>query len=350
MQTMPCKYRRITGFCLLFFIGFRSYAQEGGGARVYAAEGGEFVLTAGGQRTVYGAESLGPGGFSLHNGDVIQTGPESFVEILLNSGERVLKIAENTFFSYNVTGEGAVSLGLSYGRLRLADGKSGIGGTEVFIRSGTAEAVFRGGDIGVDYIVRTARERTSPEPVLRVYVFSGSAGLIPLVWNSPADHREITVPRFQVNALEEVSVEITASLSYIERKPLNRDIIVYWDRHTSAAFSPLSPEDPAPSSEALSAGETQVQPPAGQTWAMSPEYNPFIKSAAAKNSLLIAGLSLSFIGAGLEGAAQSSWNTGNTNNQNLNRYTGYGFLGLGALCFVAALFVHPVLPVPNAAE
>jgi hypothetical protein len=330
---------------LLFFAGFRSYAQEGGGARVYAAEGGEFVLTAGGQRTVYGADSPGSGGFSLHNGDLIQTGPGSFVEILLSPGGSVLKVAENTSFSYTAAEESGVSLGLSYGRLRLSDGRSGSGGQEVFIRSGTAEVVFRSGDMGVDFIIQTAREYAPGEPVLRAYVFSGSAAIIPLIQSPPANRVESFVPRFQINGPEEVSFGMTASLAYMERKPLSGDIIAYWDRHGSAAFPLLTPEEPA--LDTVSPGERPV--PAAQTW-NTPDRNPFIKSNAAKNSFLIAGLSLSFIGAALEETAQSYWNAGNTNNRDLNRYTGYGFLGLGALCFGAALFFNPHLPVLNAAE
>jgi hypothetical protein len=124
--------------------------------------------------------------------------------------------------------------------------------------------------------------------------------------------------------------------------------MAYWDRHSSAAFSPLFPEERVPFSEALSAGESPA--PAAQNRTIPSDYNPFIKSVAAKNSLLIAGLSLSLIGMSLEGVGQSRWNTGNTDNRNLNRYTGYGFLGLGALCFGAALFIRPALPVSNAAE
>jgi hypothetical protein len=347
MQIIPCKYVRITGLCLLLFMGFRLYGQEGG-AQVYVAEGSEFALIAGGQRTVYRADNLGPGGFTLHAGDIIQTGPESFVEILLNPGGRVLTAAENTSFSYNITDGARVSLGLSYGRLRLRDGKGGSGGQDVFIRSGTAEAVFHGGDIGVDYIVQTARGQSPGEPVLRAYAFSGSVDVIPLVRGSPADHMAAAVPRFQVNAPEELTIEIAAPLSYVERKPLGGDIIAYWGRYRPAVFPFLSPEEPVPPSEAVSTAETPV--PAGQTWTLPPGGNPYIRSNTAKNTLLIAGLSMSFIGAILEGIAQPDWNIGTTDSRNLNRYTGYGFFGLGALCFGVALFINPKLPVSNAAD
>ncbi|MDR0624219.1 MAG: FecR domain-containing protein [Treponema sp.] len=334
---------------MLFFTGFRSYAQEGGGAWVYTAEGGGFVLIAGGQHTAYRAEDLRSGGFSLHTGDIIQTGPGTFVEILLNPGGRVLKVSENTSFSYNIiTGEARISLGLSYGRMRLADGKSGSGGPEIFIRSETAEAVFRGGDIGVDYIMRMERDHALGGLALRVYAFSGSADIFPLIRGSPADHPEHTVPRFQVNAPEEIAIEITASLASIERKPLGGDIIAYWDRHTSAAFSLLSPEEPVSPPETASPGKNPET--AGQNWTISPQDNPYIRSNAVKNGFLTAGLSLSFIGAILEGVAQWDSNTGHRDNRNLSRYTGYGFLGLGALCFAAALFINPKLPVSDAAE
>jgi hypothetical protein len=353
MQIMPCKYVWITGL-LLAALTFQSPAQDWGEAQVYFAEGGDFVLTAGGQRISYRPDSIGEGGFSLHNGDIVQTGPGSFVEIRLTPGGKVIRIAENTFISYNKTEGEGVSLGLSYGRLRLSDGKNSLGGGEIFVRSGTAEVAFHNGDISVDYTVQPAGETRRQAPVLRVYVFSGTADLIPLIRGSLGDYTGITpeIPRFKVNEREELAIEISSSLSYVERKPLNKDIAAYWDRYTSAAFSPLAPapEEPAAPSEAAALPETPAQVPAGRDRIISPDYNPFVKANAAKNGFIVAGFSLSLIGASLQGLAYSDWNSGNQDNRNLNAYTGYGFLGLGILCFGAALITNPQLPVSDASK
>jgi hypothetical protein len=351
MQIMSCKYLWFTGLLFVSLV-FQSYAQEGGDARIYHAEGGEFILAAGGQRTVYQPASLGEGGFSLHNGDIIQTGPESFVEIRLSPGGKVIRIAENTFLSYNRTNGEGISLGLSYGRLRLSDGKGGFGGGEVFIRSGTAEVVFQNGDIGVDYTVQPAGENPRQSPVLRVYVFSGAAALIPLIREPLRDYTGTApeVARFQINEAEEAAVENSPSLSYVERKPLNKDITAYWDGHPSAAFPLFSQAEPLPPSEIFSVPESPVQAPAGGNWTITPGYNPFIRSNAAKNSCVIAGFSVSLIGAVLQGLAQSDWNSNNAANRDMNRYAGYGFLGAGALFFSAALFINPKLPGSDASK
>jgi hypothetical protein len=352
MQIRPCKYTWIIGLFLFGFRIFQSHAQVWGEAQVYFAEGGEFVLAAGGQRTVYRPDSLGEGGFSLHNGDIIQTGSGSFVDIRLTPSGKVIRVAENTVLSYNRTEGEGVSLGLSYGRLRLSDGWGGSGGRDILIQPGAAEVIFRNGDIGVDYTIQTGKDNSSREPVLRVYVFSGAADLLPRVRNSVTDPmgNASAVPRFQVNEGEVVSLESTAALSYVERKSLNTDIISYWDRHTSAAFPLLAQAEPDLPPQTVSPPETQVQDPAGRTRNMAPDYQSLMKTNAAKNGFIVGGFSLSLIGAGLQAVAYSHWNTDNPYNRNLNIYTGYGFLGLGVLSFGAALLANPQWPVSDAAE
>jgi hypothetical protein len=331
-------------------LSFRSYAQDREDARIYFAEGGEFILSAGEQRTSYGPGSLGDGGFILHTGDIIQTGPGSFVEIHLGLGGKVIRIAENTFLSYNRTSDEGVSLELSYGRLRLSDDKNGSPGAGVFIQSGTAEVVFHTGDISVDYTIRPLGENSRQAPVLRVSVFSGAAEFIPLIRASRVDYPGIVpeIPRFHIAGPEEAAVEIAPSLSYVERKPLSKEIIAYWDHYASAVFLPPSPALEELSLGAASLSETRAQIPDGQNGNMFSDYNLFIKKNTVKNSFIVAGLSLSLVGAVLETLAYSEWNLGDQRNRDISAYTGHGFLGLGILSFGAALFINPKLPVSDA--
>jgi hypothetical protein len=204
----------------------------------------------------------------------------------------------------------------------------------------------RGGDLGIDYTIQPSGGTVSREPVLRLSVFSGSAALIPLARVSPAGQTGAAAgaPRFQVNESEEMVLDLTAPLSYIERKALTGDIINYWSRYSSAAFPPLfqSPPEEVIDEEAL------AQAPANPV--ILPDYSPLKKRNAVKNSFLISGISLSLIGTVLQGVAQGSWNSDNPDNRDLNMYAGYSFIGLGFVNLCVALLINPKLPVSDAAK
>ncbi|MDR1278517.1 MAG: FecR family protein [Treponema sp.] len=346
MQIIRCKGKGcLGGIFLLVFLVSPSFAQEGGEARVYFAEGGEFVLAAGGHRTVYQPDSIGVDGFLLHQGDILQTGPGGFVEIRLISHAMVLKIAENTSVSYE-TGKDGVSLGLSYGRIMLSTGGNGASKEPVRVRPGTSEVVFRQGDMGVDYTIPAGTEVARKEPLLRVYVFSGSADLIPHIKTPSADGMEAGErgPVFPVHEREIVSLEILNALSYVERKTLDQEMINYWNRHkpVEALFLPPDLPDSAPADNAAAPGSRRIV-------TVPPDYGPFFKTNTVKNGFIFAGAALSLLGIGMESLAwYKDFDNQNTNGVLMN--TGYGFFGLGLLSLGAAFFISPKIPVSNGAE
>jgi hypothetical protein len=347
MQIVRCKGTGWTaGIFLWAALISPSFAQEGGEARIYFAEGGDFVLAAAGQRTVYPPASIGTDGFPLHEGDILQTGPGSFVEIRLISPGMVLKVAENTSFSYH-TGENGVSLGLSYGRIMLSTGGNGASNTPVTIRPGNSEIVFQQGDMGVDYIIQAGWEISRKEPLLRVYVFSGFADLIPHAKTSPAEGKETEErgPVFPVQEREMVSLETQNAFSYVERKSLDQTMINYWNRHKPAGALFLSPDLP----DSALAAEPAVPPEQRRVITIPPDYNPFFRTNTIKNGFIFAGAVLSLMGAGMESLAwYKDFDNRDINGILMN--TGYGFFGLGLLSLGAALFISPKVPAADGAE
>jgi hypothetical protein len=303
---------------------FPVLAQEGPEARVYSAEGGEFVLADRGRRTVYRPETLDPEGFMLHNGDIIQTGPETFVEIRLLPRNMIIRTAENTTIIYR-TGDAGVSLELEYGRLRLLEREGS--GEPVAVRAGASEFVFRSGDAGIDYMVLAAETAFRREPLLRAYVFSGAADLVPRTKSSPADEAV-----FSIRPMEMAVLETNNSLPYIERGPLDQDIIGYWERRKPPSFPP--PEPAAALAE--EAASREYAPSA------LPGRQAFVRANRIKNGFIIGGVTLFAVGAGMEGLARRI-NSGNPGTADILAYTGYGFFGLGLFALGTALF----FPLPE---
>jgi hypothetical protein len=338
-------YRRVSILWLFFFLLFPSSAQEGEEARMYHAGGSDFVLAVGGHRTVYRPDSLENGGFSLHDGDILQTGRGGFVEIRLIRRGVVIRMAESTSLSYHA-GENGVSLGLSYGRILLAESDGELPGGPVSVRPGTAEVVFRGGTVGIDYTIQPGTANSPREPALRVYALSGSADLIPRAGNSSPDRRPAGGAVFPLHGIEMVSLETMDSFSYVERKSPDQEIIHYWDRQRPAEMPPLSLESPSVGAPAVDGSPSSRS---GRGPFIPPDYEPFFRTNTIKNVLLAAGISLSLIGAGLQGFARY----GNLDNPALHdtlTYTGYGVFGMGVLTLGTALFINPKLPVPDGAD
>ncbi|MFW6250557.1 MAG: FecR domain-containing protein, partial [Alkalispirochaetaceae bacterium] len=91
-------------------------------------------------------------GMPLLPGDLIQTDPETFVELQVMPSRTVIKVAENTTFRIEeIGGAGGGSFDLAYGRLRAKVDR--IAGNEEFqIRGRSAVAGVRGTDFGYDFV------------------------------------------------------------------------------------------------------------------------------------------------------------------------------------------------------
>jgi hypothetical protein len=354
----PCKYAYLGGFILGLLVnllgGASAYAQDLNDlvARIYYAEGTEFVLTAGNQRNIYPVGSLGAEGFNLNNADLIQTGAGTLLEIQLIPGGTVIKVAENTSLIYNGSDEGGryVSLGLIYGRVRVIN-DAGEGRKNLMIRAGNTAVNLEKGDWGLDFLVLRGTASLgsgsgdSPaainRPVLRIHGFSGSAALLPLGPEGALGTSEFS--SVQVHAGESLSFEAAGTLSFLERKPLEQDILNYWKVHSFAGSAPLTIPGTAqlPEDTSLRGGELNVDE---ERFNYSPpDYTPFVKAVQGKNGAIAAGLLFTAAGAALGGYAFWSPDISGPYARNL-QLASFASLGQGLITLLAALFSNPPLP------
>jgi hypothetical protein len=357
----------VTSKCLygLIFAALASFinAQE---VSIAFSGGGEFLLSTGGYRFSYQGGSLDSGALNLNKGDIIQTGAGSFVELRIEPGGTRIKIAENTSMVYNGAGQEArsTSFSLIYGRIRIATGtiwQHGEG-SAVHVRTGQVETGFRIGDAGIDYIVNPQKSQLSRgEPILTVFNFQGNSELRPLSLNSA----QTAVPSFVVYEYESLTLEMSNSLSYIERKPLDDEIIHYWNRHNFSDGAPLLTARPTGTDAILPPQAGSIQSEAAQTsqvverieYVYPPakiEYvypdNPANKKMSRlKNALITTGMVFTAGGIGMQiaGSVGIPSLDNKTNSMILN--LGYIPLVIGLIFTGASLAINPQM-VQNAAD
>jgi hypothetical protein len=174
------------------------------------------------------------------------------------------------------------------------------------------------------------------EPQFQAYVFSGAADLILRAEGSPAEE---TV--FSVRPMEMAVLDMERPLSYIERRPLDQEIVDYWERHRPSEIFP-----PAPEASAVPAGGDS---PAGYAPAALPDHRAVYQVNRIKNGFVIGGMTLFALGAGMESLA---WfmQFDNSKTNDVLMYTGYGFFGLGLLSLGTALFFNSPLPVSDGSD
>jgi len=110
-------------------------------------------------------------GHELHEGDVVITYDDTFLELQVISSPNIIKIAENTDFQLETMEEGKVSnFKMLYGSVRAKVAK--LGRDEHFrIKGSSAVAGVRGTDFGMNVIVPQTGDST--EAVTQVYCFEG---------------------------------------------------------------------------------------------------------------------------------------------------------------------------------
>ncbi len=156
----------LCGFGLLF--GGPLEAQNAG---IVYAEGGDFSVIHQRQEEYFSVGVDDVLGLPLEAGDLVQTGNGTFLEIQTTGSGALFKIAENTSFRLDHSGEdGSSRLDLTYGRVR-AKVDAVAAGTFLEMRGLSVVAGVRGTDFGYDIIVTP---RGTGEPVLQIYTFEGS--------------------------------------------------------------------------------------------------------------------------------------------------------------------------------
>jgi hypothetical protein len=327
-------------------------AQE---TRILYSNGGEFSISSGGYRVTHKGGTEIDTMLLLQKDDVIQTGSNCFVELYLEPGKTRIKIAENTSLMCKGTGQEALSMSFSliYGRIRISTGGIVplIEENAVYIETGQIETAFRKGDAGIDYIVKTDGSLISRnEPVLTIYNFYGNQELKPGSWLSSID------TGLQVFEYESLSVEIANSLVYAERKPLDEDIIDYWNRNN---FS-----DGVPLLKKRQSGLMAEQAPAviERIEYVYPQYqttiieqilpdNPFHKRLfRIKNALISSGMIFSLGGIGMQMTGFHRTNGLEDKTNKLLYNFGYMPLVIGLIFSGAGLVINPQNLVVNAAD
>ncbi len=250
-----------------------------------------------------------PLGFALTEGDQIQTGSGTQVELLLKPRDARVRLAENTVLTISKlrpTGESV--LALLYGRLRSEVAKLLSSPPNFSVLAGAVAAGVRGTDFGCD-LVATQDGSLSSSPVL-VYCFEGSVA-VSRVGPQPAGAAApapVLVKAGRMARVEPAAGTVGGTaLSAITTAPIAEDIVSFWKAND---FSALPPRSAAPKSSAAAqapaAAAPGAQTAAAQATAASilgaEELASFKKANARKNATIAGGIGFAALSAALEGA------------------------------------------------
>jgi hypothetical protein len=344
--------RQLRGLCfwgLICCASLNLTAQES--ARIYYAEGADFALTVRGERSVFPIGVAGAGGVNLERGGIVHTGSGTFLEIQLIPSGTVIKLSENTSLVYNGLDETGrfADVGLLYGRLRMVTGV-GRGNTAAVIRAGGVSVRVGEGDLGMDYILEpeTAGLTSDPRPLYRVYDFRGGAEVFSYGKGGAYFGAAQTV---SVKEGECLSVDISSSYTFAERKPLEGSVIDYWSRHNFTGVPPLplpsvaigSPPVPAiletpeiPEPEIVVTPVRDLIPPPAPA-------APF-KGYRNKNIILALGAFLTAAAIGVQAGAYTQFDTEKDEFARNLHTAAYVPMGLGILTIVGGIIYNPAAP------
>jgi hypothetical protein len=351
MQLKKNRVKRFIGIlwflimACVFITG--AFAQENPTGRIFYVHGTEFTLITGGQQEIYGPGVLNSSEISLGNGDMIWTGPESFLELQLLPDGTGIKVAENTSIQLAWREDLLPVITILYGRIRVVTGFH-VQNPALYVRAGNGVTGVRNGDFCFDYAISaTDSQREEDEflrPKLQIYDFRGFSELA-LTGDAGMETSLISLPNngslIRVNERECVSVEVNASLALIERKPLDMAMVRYWNENDFRGTPPLAMPDTVLVFEKPAAVQTQPVP------APEPKYD-FTASqrrlTLIKNALIVSGLSLTTAGitAQAVGYAVLSPNDPGMARTQVN----FGFIpiGIGISALIASLFFNPAFP------
>jgi len=165
-------------------------------------------------------------GHELHEGDVVITYDDTFLELQFMSSPNIVKIAENTDFELETMEEGKISnFEMLYGSVRAKVAK--LGKDERFrIKGSSAVAGVRGTDFGMNVIVPQTGDST--EAVTQVYCFEGEVEVQPQVEIAGKAIEETVI----VTADTMVSVSPQEPEKALEIIPISDQIRNYWQENS----------------------------------------------------------------------------------------------------------------------
>jgi len=323
-------------------------AQEAAQGEIVYAEGQDFVLVRDGERAIYPVDDPDVMGLGVREGDLIQTGPRTFLEIQLLPRGTILKLAENSSFQFKgLSADGStVSLSLVYGRIRSKVAKLTQDDSFV-IRSGSTVAGVRGTDFGFDSILQASGSTGTALPAVRVYCFSGEVAVVPV---TTSDRIAVDAPVITVQKNQMVSVDLSLDVPLVDRQPLDAETVRYW---TSNEFKG-EPRVPAPET-ALIAAPALLPPVATPTVdekdvvlatppVLQPDFAPYATALRSKNTAIGAAILFSCIGLGLQSTSFLAASTGAADLAHTLLISGTVPIGLGIGALISALVIHPSAP------
>ena len=318
-------------------------AQE---AVIFAVEGRDFALTIRGGQTIIPAGDVSEEGVTLERTGIVNTGAGTFLEIRLLPSGTLIKVSENTSLAYNgidETGKFA-DLGLLYGRIRVvvpaAAGLDTVGSSLAAVRSGGVSARMEEGDYGIDYVLEP--DGASIRPVFRLSVFRGSADVSPYGRGGGQAYFG-GAQKLSLGEGESLTLDISSSFTFAEKKVLDSGIVDYWTLHTFSAAAQVSPPQGAP--QVLS---TPGASASGPTEAGSVDFSgqadrgaASYTSGASKNVILALGLFLTVTSALVQGASFHIFDAPNNDAARTIYNAAYVPLGLGVLTTLTGILYNP---------
>jgi hypothetical protein len=193
------------------------------------SDGGGFEIVRDGQKRYYDPLVDYVEGTELHFGDYINTYEHAFLEILLEPGDRIIKVSEQTSFSIpkGSSPEDAGSLRLTYGRVRARVTKL-AGGRSFEVQGPSATAGVRGTDFGFDVIAEKTGDSLEATARGAVYCFEGAVDVV-----SAESHEELVLDAGTMVLLNETTTEKASPEGRIFSSvlPIDSSRIDYWQKY-----------------------------------------------------------------------------------------------------------------------
>ena len=211
-------------------------------AFIYYAQGGSFSISVQGQRMLFPADAPGTAAMLLGPSGVIETAAGASVEFQLVPSGTVIKLSENTTLVYNGIDEYGrfADLDLLRGRIRVVTGVMSSDGIQaIVVRGGRASVRITGGDVGIDYSLTLGLRVLSGMPVFHVHTFRGRAEVFPYRLGGAAAQFG-TVHLLLADAGESLSLDISASHTFVEREALSSAVVAYWIVNNFAGSPPVA--------------------------------------------------------------------------------------------------------------
>jgi len=225
--------------CLAWMMPWTAWGQEttagnstGISARagyIVFSDGGGFEIVRDGQKRYYDPLVDYVEGTELHFGDYINTYEHAFLEILLEPGDRIIKVSEQTSFSIpeGSSAEDVGSLRLTYGRVRARVTKL-AGGRTFEVQGPSATAGVRGTDFGFDVIAEKTGDSLEATARGAVYCFEGAVDVV-----STESREELVLDAGSMVLLNETTAEEASpgGGTFSSVLPIDSSRIDYWQKY-----------------------------------------------------------------------------------------------------------------------